>query len=119
MSLPAGPPNRGQYSPGPQPSPPWQSQNDAGIIALVTGVLALIMCPVLAAPALIYGKKSQRAQAVGLADNGSMGSAGYWLGITAIIFWVSFIAIFVIVYAVFGIVWVGMFSMMDGMPAEP
>lgn len=92
-----------QPPPGHVPAtPPWRSMNDAGVVALVTGILSFVLCPVMAAPAMIYGKKSQEAQARGLADNGSLGAVGYWLGLASIIVWVAVIALMAVMYALMG-----------------
>lgn len=70
----------------PQPGFPGaggsEEKNNLGTMALVFGILSLVCCGLLAGiPAIIIGKKSQEAQAQGLATNGQMGKIGFILGI--------------------------------------
>lgn len=63
-------------------------QNTQGTIALITGILGLLCCGVLAIVAIITGRNGMALAASGQATNGGMAKAGYWLGIIAVILWV-------------------------------
>jgi len=63
-----------------------EEKNNLGIIALVLGILGILCCWIFTAiPAIIVGKKSQEAEAQGLATNGQMGKIGVILGWVGII----------------------------------
>jgi hypothetical protein len=63
-------------------------QNSQGTIALVTGILGLLCCGLLAIVAIFTGRNGMQLAAEGKATNGGMAKAGYWLGIIAVILWV-------------------------------
>lgn len=58
------------------------SKNSLGVWALVLGIVSILCCGLFAGiPAIILGLNSKKAQAQGLATNGSLGNAGFILGI--------------------------------------
>jgi hypothetical protein len=58
--------------------------NNFGVIALVTGLVGLLICSPVGIAAIIYGRKAQAAQAAGTANNGTLGTVGFWLGVAAL-----------------------------------
>lgn len=92
----------------PPPMPPTgygmmggTEKNGLGTWALILGILSIVCIGFLAGiPAVIVGKKSKEAQALGQANNGNLGNVGMvlgWVGIglsvLGIIFWIVLIAI--------------------------
>ncbi|MFN3865860.1 MAG: DUF4190 domain-containing protein [Demequina sp.] len=80
------------YPPPPPPSAPQpfpgaggnESKNSLGMISLVLGILGILCCAWFTSiPAIIVGLKSKKAQAEGLATNGTLGQVGLILGILA------------------------------------
>ena len=63
-------------------------QNSQGTIALITGILGLLCCGLLAIVAIFTGRNGMALAAAGKATNGGMAKAGYWLGIIAVVLWV-------------------------------
>lgn len=66
-------------------SPSGDQDNNLGVIALVTGIISLVICTPLGIVPIIYGRKSQAAAAAGTANNGTLGTVGFWLGVVALI----------------------------------
>jgi hypothetical protein len=66
---------------------PRTEKNSLGVWALVLGIVSIACCGFLAGiPAVILGNKSREAAAMGLADNGTMGTVGMvlgWVGVAA------------------------------------
>ncbi|HKJ10983.1 MAG TPA: DUF4190 domain-containing protein [Ornithinimicrobium sp.] len=81
---------------------PSDAENNLGVIALVTGIISLVACAPLGIVAVIYGRKAQAATAAGRANNGTLGTVGFWLGAVALALMVLGI-IFVVVLLVFGL----------------
>jgi hypothetical protein len=69
-------------------APTNDRDNNYGVIALVCGIIGLLLCGPVAIVAIIYGRKAQQAQAAGTANNGSLGTVGFWLGVVTVGFWV-------------------------------
>lgn len=75
--------------------PPGTRDNNDGVIALVTGLIGIFLCQPVGIAAIVYGRRSQAAQAAGTADNGVMGTIGFWLGVVSV-------ALMVVVVVLFG-----------------
>ncbi|MGB3257033.1 MAG: DUF4190 domain-containing protein [Ornithinimicrobium sp.] len=89
------------YAAGP---PPSEVDNNLGIIALVTGLVGLLVLPPVAIAAIIFGRKSQTAAAAGRATNGSLGTAGFVMGVIGtILFAVYFVIGILLVIAIAGV----------------
>lgn len=92
--------------PPPPPPPPaapvpagggGTSENSSGTIALVTGILSFVACPIiLSIVAIVYGRKGMAAAAAGRADNGGLAKAGYIMGIISLILAVVVIVLYII-----------------------
>ncbi len=68
-----------------QPIPP-QPQNGIGTAALVMGILQFVcLGPIASILAVIFGAIGRRKAKEGLATNGSVATAGFWLGIAGLI----------------------------------
>ena len=90
MSMPPPPP-----APGPAGAYP---DNNKGTVALITGILGLLVCPIiLSIIAIIFGKQGMDAAARGTANNGGMAKAGWVLGIVGLILGVIGIIFYVFV----------------------
>jgi hypothetical protein len=94
---PATPPPPPSYAPAAPAAPGYAGapygavaapQNSQGTIALITGILGLLCCGLLAIVAIFTGRNGMALAAQGKATNGGMAKAGYWLGIIAVILWV-------------------------------
>jgi hypothetical protein len=97
VTPPPPPPPPPSYAPAPLAAPGYGGaaygavaapQNSQGTIALVTGILGLLCCGLLAIVAIFTGRNGMQLAAQGRATNGGMAKAGYWLGIIAVILWV-------------------------------
>lgn len=63
------------------------SKNNLGLWAMILGIVSLVCCGLFAGiPAVILGNKSKQAVAAGLANNGSMATAGIIMGWISIAF---------------------------------
>lgn len=109
---PQQPPAGGQPPYGATPPPPGgfggnsEEKNSLGTWALVLGILGIVCCSIVTAiPALIVGKKSQEAEAQGLATNGQLGKIGVILGWIGIALFVIGLIINVILFASGAAVW--------------
>ena len=51
------------------------------------GIVGIVCCGPAGIGAIIMGNQSKRAEADGLANNGSMGNVGWILGIVGVILW--------------------------------
>jgi hypothetical protein len=94
----------GQGSAGYQAAPsyyggqaPNDAENNLGVIALVTGIISLVACAPLGIVAIIYGRKAQAATAAGRANNGTLGTVGFWLGVVAVALMLIAIVFFVVI----------------------
>ncbi len=74
-------------------SPSSDRDNNLGVVALVTGVISILVCGPLGIVSIIYGRKSQAAAAAGTANNGTLGTVGFWLGVVALIWFVLVLAL--------------------------
>lgn len=84
-----------QSAPGYYGGPPTNDRdNNLGVVALVTGIIGLLICQPVGIAAIIYGRRSQAAQAAGTANNGSLGAVGFWLGWVAVALMVLGILLF-------------------------
>ena len=102
----------GQPGPGYQGAPgyygggaPNDRDNSLGVIALVTGIISLLVCAPLGIVAIIWGRKSQAAEAAGTANNGTMGAVGFWLGVVALV-----LMVLAVVLLITGVLTLGMLS---------
>lgn len=94
-------PSAPAYAGGP---PPSEVDNNLGIIALITGLVGLFVLPPVAIAGIIFGRKSQAAAAAGRATNGSLGTAGFVMGIIGtILFALYFVIGVVVVIAIAGV----------------
>ena len=60
--------------------------NSKGTTALVTGIIGLVICPIIfSIIAIIFGKQGMDAAARGTANNAGMAKAGYILGIIGLV----------------------------------
>ena len=60
--------------------------NSKGTTALVTGIIGLVICPIIfSIVAIIFGKQGMEAAARGTANNGGMAKAGFILGIIGLV----------------------------------
>jgi hypothetical protein len=94
--------------PGAAPSyyggpPPNTRDNNYGVVALVTGIVGLLMCWPAGVVAMIYGRRAQAAERAGTADNGVMGTIGFWLGVAALVLMV--LAVILLAAGVFSLAW--------------
>ena len=80
MTMPSVPPM-------PPQMPMNTSKNTLGTWALVLGIVGIVCCGPAGIGAIIMGNQSKRAEADGLANNGSMGNVGWILGIVGVILW--------------------------------
>ena len=74
-------------------------QNGPGTTALVTGILGLLCCGILAIVAIIQGKKGIALADQGLADNRGSAQAGMILGWIGVALWVLGIIGYGIIFA--------------------
>jgi len=89
---PAYPTSPAQYQPAPQ--------NTLGVIALVMGILQFFCLGIIGSIlAIIFGKVGMNKAKAGLATNGGVAKAGFWLGIIGVILFAIGIIIFVILLA--------------------
>ncbi len=89
------------YAGGP---PPSEVDNNFGIIALITGLVGLLLLPPVAIAGIIFGRKSQAAAAAGRATNGSLGTAGFVMGIIGTILFAVYVVIAILlVIAIAGV----------------
>ena len=94
--LPPPPPPSGATPPLGAGGP--ESKNSLGVWALVLGILSIVCCGFFTGiPAIILGLNSKKAQAQGLATNGTLGQVGFItgiigtaLGVLGIILWAGF-----------------------------
>lgn len=94
-------PSAPAYAGGP---PPQEVDNNLGIIALITGLVGLLVLPPVAIAAIVFGRKSQAAAAAGRATNGSLGTAGFVMGIIGtILFALYFVLGILLVIAIAGV----------------
>jgi hypothetical protein len=100
---------QGQYypsAPGYYGGPPVNDRdNSYGVVALVTGIIALLMCQPLGVVSIIFGRKAQQAQAAGTANNGTLGTVGFWLGVASLVLLALVVVLFVVLFAVGVITW--------------
>lgn len=88
----AAPPPSGYYQSAGQGS--GTEKNNLGVWSLVLGIAGLLCCGIFTGvPAIILGNRSRRAEALGQANNGSMGHIGIILG------WIA------VVLGVLGLIW--------------
>ncbi|MDR3203061.1 MAG: hypothetical protein LBT54_08040 [Bifidobacteriaceae bacterium] len=88
---------------GGQYAPAATQNNSYGVLALVFGIGSWVLAPFLAAiPAVILGVMSRRAADGGTADNRSLGSWGFGLGLANLILSVL-LGIVLVVLVVIGI----------------
>ena len=88
------------YAPLP-PGTPVTPDNSSGTIALVMGILQFFCLPLIASVlAIIFGRIGMNKAKKGLATNGGVATAGFWLGIAGLI-----LSIIGLIAAVFLIGW--------------
>ncbi|WP_125778149.1 DUF4190 domain-containing protein [Antribacter gilvus] len=89
------------YGYAPAPAMP---KNDLGVLALVFGILAVVgFGPLAGIPAIILGSKAKAAERAGLANNGSLATAGIvtgWIGIAVVTLIVLFYVLVFLLVAV-------------------
>lgn len=94
---------QGQYypsAPGYYGGAPMNDRdNNYGVIALVCGIIGLVLCGPVGIAAIIFGRKAQAAQAAGTANNGTLGTVGFWLGVVAVILMVIGLVVGVLAFA--------------------
>ncbi len=88
---PAAPPPGAGYN-----APAAAQSNTFGIVALITGILGFFCLGLVGSVlAIIFGKMGMNKAAAGLASNGGVAKAGFWLGIIGIV-----------VNVIVGVIWV-------------
>ncbi len=82
------------------PSPPPYAggadsvNNSKGTTALVTGIIGLVICPIIfSIIAIVFGRQGMDAAARGTANNGGMAKAGLILGIIGLVLGFAYIVI--------------------------
>lgn len=87
MSTPPGGFGPPSYGYGGYYGGPSSEKNNLGVWALVLGILGLC-CGPIGIGGIVLGNLSQKAAAAGLATNGSIGRAGFILGVIAVALWI-------------------------------
>lgn len=79
------PPVSGGYGAAPRydgGAPAGDRDNSFALVSLISAVLSFMLLPLIGGVvAIVFGRKAQRAEAAGTADNGTLGVLGFWLGV--------------------------------------
>ncbi len=99
MSNSTTPPPGGPILPPPAGAPGFVPQNGMGTAALVMAILQFVcLGPIASILAIIFGRIGMNKAKQGLATNGGMATASFWLGIAGLI--LSIIGIFLAVFVI-------------------
>ncbi len=73
------------------------ADNSKGTTALVTGIIGLVICPIIfSIIAIVFGRQGMAAAERGTANNGGMAKAGFILGIIGLVLGFGYIVIGII-----------------------